>query len=108
MQHWLDEMVLPEAWQDLRGFAASDTDRRDRFTEELQRELGVDHELAAVGWRVVATAWARDDLLLALDDGSAAIVHLTFTSTPPERPPWPETVTAASRRSLDDLFRMRD
>ncbi len=104
MQHWIDEMVFPDGWEDLRGFAEPDARRRTWLTEELTRELAVGHELNAVGWTLVAAAVGRDDVVLSLDDQRAAIVHLTYTRTPPERLPWPITETASSVTELTEVF----
>ena len=47
-------------------------------------------------------------VLFALADGTAAIAHLTYTSRPPETPPWPMTTILATSDELDDEFLTRD
>lgn len=61
--------------------------------DELRREVGPGHPLHRVATRTVARRQDRDDVLFALEDGTGrvAVVHLTWTSSPPEEPPWPST-----------------
>lgn len=101
MDSWLDELAFPESWQDLRGSALADNLRRDHLAAELRRELDPGHELSALSWRVIAVSAAADDALLALADGTAAIVHLTYTNKPPERPPWPATTFLHTSHELE-------
>jgi len=65
---------------------------------ELRRELGRGHPLFGVPVRAVARREDRDDVLFTLEDGTGrvAVVHLTWTYSPPERPPWPSTMVFAS------------
>ncbi len=60
---------------------------------ELRREVGPGHPLHGVPARTLARRGDCDDALFALEDGTGrvAVVHLTWTSSPPERPPWPGT-----------------
>jgi hypothetical protein len=60
---------------------------------ELQRELSAGHPLFDVGVKTLARRQDCDDVLFALQDGTerVAVVHLTWTQSPPERPPWPGT-----------------
>jgi hypothetical protein len=57
-----------------------------------------------VSWRVVAASATSDDLLLALADGTAAIVHLTYTKAPPEGLPWPATAVFRTSQELESEF----
>jgi hypothetical protein len=61
---------------------------------ELGRELSAGHPLYAVATRAIARRQDCDDVLFAVEDGSCrvAVVHLTWTHSPPEKPPWPDTV----------------
>jgi hypothetical protein len=105
---WIDLMDFPEPWVDLRRF-------RDRLarralvashTRELRCEIGTGHVLRGRDWTIIGLGVpARDDALLRLDDGSLALVHLTWRGAP-EPPEWPMTcfVTSISelRSELED------
>jgi hypothetical protein len=60
---------------------------------ELQRELSAGHPLFGLPVKTLARRQDCDDVLFALQDGTGrvAVVHLTWTHSPPERPPWPGT-----------------
>jgi hypothetical protein len=60
---------------------------------ELQRELSAGHPLFGVPVKTLARRQDCDDVLFALQDGTerVAVVHLTWTQRPPDRPPWPAT-----------------
>lgn len=107
MDHWLDDIVFPSSWLDVRGRSVKDGEIRERIAEELRREVGRKHLLRPMTWRVVAAWRAQDDVLLALDDGRAAIVHLTHARRP-EPPPWPETEILSTVADLEAAFRDRD
>lgn len=107
MRHWLDDVVFPPSWLDVRGHGVQDADSRDRIATELRREIGRGHVLRPTAWRVVAASRPQDDVLLALDDDRAAIVHLTYARHP-EPPPWPSTEILPTPRDLEAAFRERD
>jgi len=108
MDHWIDALDLPETWSDLRIPSDANASRKRSLTEELRRELGADHPLATLQWQLIAACDARDDVLLDLGDGQVAITHLTFTTSPPEPPPWPQTEIAASETELKTALELRD
>ena len=60
---------------------------------ELQRELSSGHPLFGMPVKTLARRQDCDDVLFAIQDGSGrvAVVHLTWTQSPPERSPWPVT-----------------
>lgn len=60
---------------------------------ELSRELSAGHELWGVPVRALGRRQDCDDVLFALEDGTGrvAVVHLTWTHSPPDKPPWPAT-----------------
>ncbi|HYH78306.1 MAG TPA: hypothetical protein VEX86_00865, partial [Longimicrobium sp.] len=68
------------------------------FAEVLRREVAPGHPLHGVPVEAIGKRDASDDVLFRLLDGSGrvAMVHLTWTSSPPERPPWPATALFAS------------
>jgi hypothetical protein len=60
---------------------------------ELQRELSPGHPLFGMLVKTLARRQDRDDVLFAVQDrtGRVTVVHLTWTQSPPECPPWPHT-----------------
>jgi hypothetical protein len=58
---------------------------------ELARELAVGHPLFGLTIRALARHDDGDDVLFSILDGTyrVAVVHLTWISNPPDRPPWP-------------------
>jgi hypothetical protein len=85
-----DPIALPESWSDLRGTGENESQQRQALHAELIAEIGAGHVLAARGVTVVARAHHRDDILAEADDGTWAIVHLTWRRAT-EPPPWPAT-----------------
>jgi hypothetical protein len=107
VNHWLDDVVFPASWIDLRGYSVKDAEARKRISKELRRELGRKHVLRPTIWHVAAMWQPQDDVLLALDDGRAAIVHLTFAHHP-EPPPWPNTEIFPTLADLEAAFTERE
>jgi hypothetical protein len=58
---------------------------------ELGRELAAGHPLFGLALRTLARRQDCDDVLYAIEDGTArvAVVHLTWTPSPPDVPPFP-------------------
>jgi hypothetical protein len=58
---------------------------------QLGRELAAGHPLFGLPVRALGRRQDCDDVLFAIEDGTGrvAVVHLTWTSNPPERPPYP-------------------
>ncbi len=72
------------------------------LAQELRKEVAPDHPLSAVGWKIVGSgAPVRDDVLLALSDGTVAITHLTWKRGQ-EEPPWPSTVIVSGLDQFND------
>jgi hypothetical protein len=69
-----------------------------RIQQELARELSAGHPLFGLPVHALARRQDCDDVLFAVDDGSGrvAVVHLTCTRSPPEKPPWPITLVYKS------------
>jgi hypothetical protein len=63
------------------------------FERVLTWEVAPGHTLHGVPVAAVGKRDGTDDVLFRLLDGSGrvAVVHLTWTQSPPERPPWPST-----------------
>ena len=64
--------------------------RASAFEARLGLELAPEHPLFGIPMVALAHGYG-DDILFALLDGTrrVAVVHLTWTSKPPETPPWP-------------------
>lgn len=60
---------------------------------ELRRELSPGHPLHGLPVLAIGCREDNDDVLFLIEDdsGRVAMVHLTWTNRPPERPPWPAT-----------------
>jgi hypothetical protein len=71
---------------------------------ELQRELLAGHPLFGLPVKTLARRQDCDDVLFALEDGTGrvAVVHLTYTHSPPERLPWPDTILFPSLETWAD------
>ena len=63
----------------------------ERLERELVRELAVGHPLFGLTFRALAGRQDCDDVLFGILDSTSrvAVVHLTWISNPPDRPPWP-------------------
>lgn len=82
-------MLWLEPWQPIE----KDTDEQSSLQSELQQELAKGHPLFGVKVEAIGRRLDTDDVLFALQDGTGrvAVVHLTWLSNPPDRPPWPST-----------------
>lgn len=83
-----------EPWHPIKG----EPDQAVAMERELQREIADGHALHGLPMRALARRHDRDDVLFMIDDGSGrvAVVHLTWTSAPPDRPPWPSCAVFTS------------
>jgi hypothetical protein len=80
------EWLVP--WRPIERSAAAALER------ELRRELAPGHPLfgRSDGAKALASRQDCDDVLFELrDPPQFAVVHLTYTKAPPDKPPWPET-----------------
>ena len=108
MTSWIDAIVFPEPWIDVRR-VNDRLARRDLVAghrKELKREIARGHVLHGRDWEIIGLGVpARDDALLLLDDGAVALVHLTWRGAP-EPPSWPMTEIVTSpdelRAKLED------
>ena len=68
------------------------------LAQELARELSAGHTLHGLQVRTLACRQDCDDVLFAIEDGTerVAVVHLTWTHSPPDPPPWPGSVVYPS------------
>lgn len=81
---------IPQAWWDLRTGGSVEAEQRDALERELNLEVGAGHTLYGRRFSVLARSPERDDILIALDDHTWAVVHLTWRRAR-ENPPWPAT-----------------
>jgi hypothetical protein len=84
-----------EPWCDIADLGP---ERAASFEQVVAREVAPGHPLYGVPVVAVGQRGGTDDVLFRLGDGSGrvAVVHLTWTRSPPERPPWPATEVYAS------------
>jgi hypothetical protein len=70
---------------------ADEPEQTEGLVRELRRELSSGHVLFGLPMRAIARRQDCDDVLFSIEDGTgrAAVVHLTWTRSPPESPPWP-------------------
>ncbi len=61
------------------------------LTKQLQVELSDDHLLKSRQVKTQARRQDNDDVLFELEDGSFAIVHLTWQQKAHDSPAWPRT-----------------
>ena len=68
----------------------TDGSLRRNLERELQRELAPAHRLFGHSAEAVARRIDQDDVLFSINKGREfAVVHLTWTTSPPDSPPWP-------------------
>jgi hypothetical protein len=98
LENHVVEFVLP--WYSV----SHDTVQMDAMERELRRELASGHPLFGLPVKAVARRQDCDDVLFALRDGTGrvAVVHLTWTQSSPERPPWPVTTLFANLEAWPD------
>jgi hypothetical protein len=83
-----ERLVFPDSWWDLRGGGVKEQGQRSVIQRELRAEIAAGHPLAGVSGEVIARSTASDDVLILLEGGRWALVHLTWRCAP-EAPPWP-------------------
>jgi len=84
-----DEFVFSERWWDVRGRDIDDEARREILVRELRLEVGEGHTLFGAHPTAVASCQHCDDVILELDNGQFAVVHLVWQG--PQCAPWPDT-----------------
>lgn len=91
----VDETVFHEPWWDLRGHGLTEDGQRQALHDELVAELKPSHPLHGRSFTVIARSGAQDDILVEVDNGTWAIVHLSWKGDR-ERSPWPTTTVFES------------
>jgi len=64
------------------------------LVREARAEFGADHELAAHNLTAVVKCAGCDEVIFSVDDGTFALVHLTWAQHP-ESASWPATTRLA-------------
>jgi hypothetical protein len=96
---WVDGYEFGDEFEDLR----SDPERAKVYSTELVRELRRGHPLHGREWIVVAK-WTPQDEIVVRSGRDVAVVHLTYTRSPPERLPWPSTWFFRSAEEFEARF----
>jgi hypothetical protein len=81
---------MTEEW--IEPWYSPDEQQRHYLEEELKKELAEAHPLAGLPIKVVARRDDRDDVIVALDKGRIAEVHLTWSSRREADSRWPRTI----------------
>jgi hypothetical protein len=89
----MDRPELPEPW-----FRPAD-EQAHALSHEALAEIGPDHELAGCGLVPVAACSGCDRVAFQMEDGTFAIVHLTWTGRL-EAAPWPTARQFRTTRAL--------
>jgi hypothetical protein len=88
---------LPEPWIQITADAAVGR----HLVAELNRELATGHPIYGRQARAIAHCSGCDDVVFALEDnGTFALVHLTWSGRPGV-PPWPHTTVLPTFVALD-------
>ncbi len=72
---------------------------RERLRLEALREIKPGHEIFGIDLSTIARCQGCDDTVFACEDGTFAIVHLTYQTN--ETPPWPDTTRFGSHLGLE-------
>ena len=79
--------AIESAWRRCDRFRAEQLEAR------LRLEVAEGHALFNVPMSAIGVRLDGDDVLFRVKDGGEfVVVHLTWTRSPPERPPWPNIV----------------
>ena len=95
MPEGANKMTWPEPWSALESDGAD-------LVAELKRELSPQHALFGRDAVAIARRKDCDDVLFRLDNGSVAIVHLTWSGKQDQYPKFPWTTI---HKTIDDAMR---
>ncbi|MDR7253165.1 hypothetical protein J2X46_002150 [Nocardioides sp. BE266] len=98
---WIDYYEFEDAFQDSRIEPDG-----SRFSDRLATEVAPGHPLHGRDWVVIAKYEPQDEVVVR-QGSDVALVHLTFTANPPERPPLPSTTFFESARAFEAYFEFR-
>jgi 8-oxo-dGTP pyrophosphatase MutT (NUDIX family) len=73
------------------------------LVREAREEIGADHELVGHKLTAVVKCAGCDEVIFSVDDGTFALVHLTWAQHP-EPPPWPATTRLGGLIALDTVI----
>ena len=99
---WIDSYEFDDDFQDFR----IQPDRSRFWADRLGTEVAPGHPLHGREWAVIAKYEPQDEVVVR-QGSDVALVHLTFTASPPERPPWPATTFFASAQEFEAYFEFR-
>jgi hypothetical protein len=99
---WIDSYEFDDDFQDFRINPEGVTFWADR----ILAEVAPGHPLHGRDWSVVAKYHPQDEVVVRYG-AEVALVHLTFTQTPPERSAWPSTTFFASADEFQAHFEHR-
>jgi hypothetical protein len=100
----IEPLLPPEPWVRVTDETAASA----KLVAELLRELAVHHVLHARPLHAVARCSGCDDVVFRLeDDGTFAIVHLTWSGHR-ESPPWPGTTVLPTFIALESVLDAHD
>ncbi len=86
--------VLTDPWY------VPDMQWAEGFEQEAADEIGPGHPLGGHILTLIALCMACDSAAFRVDDGSFAIIHLTWAQHP-EPPPWPMTEICTGYHALE-------
>jgi hypothetical protein len=99
---WIDSFEFEDDFQDFR----IDPEGANFWADRITTEVAPGHPLHGREWTVIAKYHPQDEVVVR-HGTDVALVHLTFTQAPPERPPWPSTTLFASAEEFKAHFEYR-
>lgn len=99
---WIDDYEFDDDFQDFR----IDDGTASFWADRITMEVGPGHPLNEGSWTVVAKYLPQDEVVVRRG-ADVALVHLTFTQSPPDRLPWPATTFFESMETFDAHFKYR-
>lgn len=99
---WVDHYEFDEEFQDFR----IDPEGANYWANRIAIEVAPGHPLHGRVWTVIAKYHPQDEVVVRNGE-VVALVHLTFTQDPPERPPWPSTEFFPSVEEFEAYFEYR-
>lgn len=91
------DQPLPEPW------SRPEPQHAAALEHEARKEIGPGHDLAGHALTAIAACSGCDHAAFRLDDGSFAIIHLTWASHQ-KPPPWPAAQRADEYTTLETLI----
>lgn len=92
------QLKFDPPWEDINEYSQ---DIRQALLKELKRELHRKHPLYRMGVILIGQRQDNDDILVELEDGRIAVVHLTWKGRS-ESGPWPSTRVYQDKKDFWD------